>query len=77
MRFLPNAFKESKVVIKILQNALPSCFNLCFIYCLFLAFWPFQWSDYAKTIFSRKLELPVVRLGIPVVRQLFTLRLVA
>lgn len=26
MRFLPNAFKESKVVIKILQNALPSCF---------------------------------------------------
>ena len=74
MRFLPNEFKESKVVIKILQNALPSCFNLRFIYCLFLAFWPFQSSDYAKTIFTSKLELPVVRLGIPLVRQLYALR---
>ena len=33
MRFLPNAFKESKVVIKILQNALPSCLT----YVLFIA----------------------------------------
>lgn len=75
MRFLPNAFKESKVVIKILQNALPSCFM--FYLLLVLGVLALSVDDYAKTIFSRKLELPVVRLGIPVVRQLYTLRLVA